>query len=1395
MDLEREAFQEEAANPSDSLDRPSDRLSTQPTGQVKEPRNLLGLGSPSNEGAVSAMSVQAESSEIEKLTERMRCRLKELENLPTLTMIEEKLTDNLARLTAIEDAAKRATAKNADEDSDDSTTNRRDAHQRKSTPAMNVLTMEQFSKRYEDEDFSHSPESEERTFLEKPHHTIDVVVVGGPSSSQPKPTFTDRSKMAEHEASSAGTVSDLTSGIEFVRFIQINSPALCALLHEHARHDFSNDVVSIPISPGIAGSVAVEPSGGLCEPDLERPDGAKSASTHVTDVSSSAVSSQKLDRTVASTSPRNSENWSAVESSTSKCLVSWRNAAGLLQWSRDKGYMSCMYMIGPGPASLGGWALKLDAITSVQRTNATSPVKALKVVCDNVRYDLLFVDKDQAHADLEAISSTLAAVAKRTELSCMTKDTGSAASSGHSILSPIFADTDVLNFSKHNADAMASAGVTSESRIQLERKALQTAEWAPVDLRSEDPIENKVVLGAEDRTGHGIKAYEDLGCLLEFYDHYVKSHWEALKDKTVSKVRFSDLCLLFRPGERLFVPVDEDQKAWRVLKVTGGRPVLDHLLSNTFSFDGESTADGGDAMKKSKAGSKDDGAVAKQEPQGKRASDFAKWTPLVLDCYYIDFDGSKFAPVHRQFTINFFASTKDVKALRAYPLDWLGKDASGNSSTLLTGIIRDGQRFATLCLTQKQSGDRLFYYDGRTNVRSPSGRVLYKEPMQRADSYNEDMVPATSVMRAEDVSSHVVIDFDKTFQYNPDWKPKFNAPDYARRDHYERATDYRGLKDFIEVNCEWEGSYDWDETDRWNERDEWMQPPLQEQTDNRDLLDKEDYALLPNRAFGYVLRTRSWACLDVHLDRLQAVGADATGWNDLQIPPQHRSTLISLVKRHFDNKAASERLSSSQDYDIIQGKGEYLSGLDEAFKLAQAWDCILLLDEADVFLAQRGVDDLERNALVSVFLRTLEYYSGIMFLTTNRVGSFDEAFRSRIHSALFYRDLNRDQTIAIWQKSLERLITRKERLNQKFELLQEDSQDIVLYAANVWNVYSMYEMSPWNGRQIRNAFQTAVALAEHRAHEAGPGNHVPKLGWEDFRAVILASQDFERYIIRTHGGETDYAMAKRNRLRISDGQQMSGNVASGNVAKDVANAFLHALEQVHPRSIVGPPMPFSNSSAAGPNQRALSRQLTYNEVMSDNTPTQRNSYPSHGGPMAPAGAYGGATPGYSSPSPAPMQQQYQQHAEQNFAYGQQTAQRSVQYQAVSPDQRMSMSGQTYTASNSMAGTNMPGMQQQAFQSAPNMLQQDPFHAPLSQQAQPGAMQQVYTPQPQSQGYNLPGQQQQQVGSPAPPGYQRQQSSHFEQGGPINYQQTHAGMSSPSPAPTQAQAQRAQNVGG
>ncbi len=82
------------------------------------------------------------------------------------------------------------------------------------------------------------------------------------------------------------------------------------------------------------------------------------------------------------------------------------------------------------------------------------------------------------------------------------------------------------------------------------------------------------------------------------------------------------------------------------------------------------------------------------------------------------------------------------------------------------------------------------------------------------------------------------------------------------------------------------------------------------------------------------------------------------------------------------------------------------------------WNAILLLDEADVFLECRSRYRLEYNALISVFLRQLEYSQGLIFLTTNRVTIIDEAIQNRIHLGLKYDDLKPRARESIWMAFL-----------------------------------------------------------------------------------------------------------------------------------------------------------------------------------------------------------------------------------------------------------------------------------------------------------------------------------------------------------------------------------------
>jgi SpoVK/Ycf46/Vps4 family AAA+-type ATPase len=135
---------------------------------------------------------------------------------------------------------------------------------------------------------------------------------------------------------------------------------------------------------------------------------------------------------------------------------------------------------------------------------------------------------------------------------------------------------------------------------------------------------------------------------------------------------------------------------------------------------------------------------------------------------------------------------------------------------------------------------------------------------------------------------------------------------------------------------------------------------------------------------------------------------------------------------------------------------EVENALQDILEMVAKWKAILLLDECDVFLEARTANDLERNRLVSIFLRTLEYYEGILFLTTNRCQNMDAAFQSRIHVALDYPDLTPVSRRQIWANFLKLS-------SQKSEISEADLD-------------ALAEIS-LNGRQIKNILKTSFLIS------------------------------------------------------------------------------------------------------------------------------------------------------------------------------------------------------------------------------------------------------------------------------------------------------------------------------
>jgi hypothetical protein len=318
-------------------------------------------------------------------------------------------------------------------------------------------------------------------------------------------------------------------------------------------------------------------------------------------------------------------------------------------------------------------------------------------------------------------------------------------------------------------------------------------------------------------------------------------------------------------------------------------------------------------------------------------------------------------------------------------------------------------------------------------------------------------------------------------------------------------------------------------------------------TKEDDSTNKHRYFLLPRRIMGFDLKSKKWQALDVDCCSDPKIAKSAI--ENLVLPADKLELIKALVHKFSSssrNKKTNKAESATWSADPIPNKGEgqifLLHGppgagktftaecvaeftsrpllsltcgdigtnevtveesLGKWFKLAEIWGAVMLIDEADVYLERREVNELTRNGLVSVFLRAMEYYRGILFLTTNRVGHFDPAFFSRIHVYIGYKPLDAQGRKRIWL--------------QFFSKLEKERGDEVQVKAGAKRYIlsdDVLKDIEWNGREIRNAFQTAVALAEYEAMQRGEkdGKLEIELRQDHFEKVVEMSDNFKKYL-------------------------------------------------------------------------------------------------------------------------------------------------------------------------------------------------------------------------------------------------------------------------------------------
>lgn len=110
----------------------------------------------------------------------------------------------------------------------------------------------------------------------------------------------------------------------------------------------------------------------------------------------------------------------------------------------------------------------------------------------------------------------------------------------------------------------------------------------------------------------------------------------------------------------------------------------------------------------------------------------------------------------------------------------------------------------------------------------------------------------------------------------------------------------------------------------------------------------------------------------------------------------------------------------------------------------------------------------------------LEYYNGVLFLTTNRVGVLDEAIKSRVHLHLKYKHLDKDHTVEIFKHNIQRLRVIEQQRTEPSSRLSIAENEILDFARKHYDQHANGSgIGMWNGRQIRNAFLIAASLAHH----------------------------------------------------------------------------------------------------------------------------------------------------------------------------------------------------------------------------------------------------------------------------------------------------------------------------
>ncbi|KAI9850722.1 MAG: hypothetical protein M1838_005213 [Thelocarpon superellum] len=505
---------------------------------------------------------------------------------------------------------------------------------------------------------------------------------------------------------------------------------------------------------------------------------------------------------------------------------------------------------------------------------------------------------------------------------------------------------------------------------------------------------------------------------------------------------------------------------------------------------------------------------------------FMRGSWYTIEGRYLEYDGKSFGMGTMDVEVDSFKGPRRIPSLATYPLQY-HKDPDG----LRQQLIERGRKFVALTgMKYRFHRGMAFTKKKRAVVKvNINGRIMIDPAIHRRVNPNYQI----STVRPKN------LDEDPDYEDSEDDSCCQCGSDEDEDEHKggkpagdDEAKTKRKWKVFedekgdvhvekVEVEVDSDG-------------EEVVKQKLENLDEKKeDAFTDEELLVASPVVLGFAFSEKTW--LEFTVSGVKDIEWNEGAFDSLVLPDNQKSIVKALVESHTFHAAQSID-------DVIQGKGRGLvavlhgppgtgktltaEGIAELLKcplymvsagelgtdprtletelnrildIAHSWGAVLLLDEADVFLEKRTIQDIHRNALVSIFLRLLEYFQGILFLTTNRVETFDDAFQSRIHIALRYGELTTKAKKTVWKMFLEKV-----RAMEGVEMTPFTEENFDTLARN--NL---------NGRQIKNCVRTAQALAV---------NQREKLSMTHIRRVLDVAESFDHDL----KGGTGYIDAMRS---------------------------------------------------------------------------------------------------------------------------------------------------------------------------------------------------------------------------------------------------------------------------